>query len=696
MILSTCLLLAPALQGQSLLHPAEAVLYLEVPDFQAAASAYADSAWSKVLNDPDLDEWFAGFIESDGIETKRVLTNLWRNAEAEGELPSISPHLGTLRSISLSLSLADNSLAAYLSGVPKAGAKASNGWIGNCRLVAVAEFASEEAAKAAQEDWSRASGQQRKGSAKTKRGASFLLSGTRLMVAHGELLGAPLQGLAEGTGPSLVERRGALGEALDQTGEVAASEERGTTIVEVHHGAGDGLLTFLESRGAPWAGFAGLVQMSGLAFGPALPELTRGGAWRVRFVDGEFRTSGRFAHRAGAPGQESIGLQPLTESDLALIHPDAVCASAVTVDAAALQAQLTRMMDSKADRAELKRYAEDYGFDPIGDIAGSIGSAISWSLVGDIGPRTPHYQMVAAVTDAEAMRRGVAGLVRWIQETEPGDVQVQTQEFEGVELVTLTGENLPTNYGGISFDPRQLLQPTIAVLDDRVLLAMTREQAKLEVKRALAGQNTRHPKLAEGSSLRAPGGSGVVAFGSWAKVWSQAAAAVAVVSAEGESGVEDLLLLLEGMPNHFRGSSATYRRGKDHTRYEGRSPFGPETPYATAVIGSIVQGFVLESLGSAKLGKAKADVMMLNSACTQYAINNGGRYPKSLEDLVAPDKNGRRFIAGETLPPDPWGNAYRMKESRKSGLSIWSCGPDGKDNKGKGDDIESGRLIRGD
>ena len=60
----------------------------------------------------------------------------------------------------------------------------------------------------------------------------------------------------------------------------------------------------------------------------------------------------------------------------------------------------------------------------------------------------------------------------------------------------------------------------------------------------------------------------------------------------------------------------------------------------------------------ANVGKAKADIATIAQAVDQYAIENNGRYPESLEALVTPDENGFAYLNQETVPKDPWGQEY--------------------------------------
>ncbi len=103
---------------------------------------------------------------------------------------------------------------------------------------------------------------------------------------------------------------------------------------------------------------------------------------------------------------------------------------------------------------------------------------------------------------------------------------------------------------------------------------------------------------------------------------------------------------------------------------------------ATAVVPKL-----MDRLGEANWGKAKSDISGINQALTQYAVNNGG-YPDSLEALITPDSNNKRYLDLKAVPKDPWGNEY-MYEPPMGGEDprIICLGADGAPG-GEGDNAD--------
>ena len=114
-----------------------------------------------------------------------------------------------------------------------------------------------------------------------------------------------------------------------------------------------------------------------------------------------------------------------------------------------------------------------------------------------------------------------------------------------------------------------------------------------------------------------------------------------------------------------------------------------------ALVGFLISGPIRRH------NKAQADVNVLMQALSAYASEHGelphgsyaticrllrgesvdGQNPKHLDyiDVEGQDVNTK----GEFL--DPWGNPYRIIIEK--GLHVYSCGPNGVDDRGQGDDV---------
>lgn len=82
--------------------------------------------------------------------------------------------------------------------------------------------------------------------------------------------------------------------------------------------------------------------------------------------------------------------------------------------------------------------------------------------------------------------------------------------------------------------------------------------------------------------------------------------------------------------------------------------------------------------------RARADLSVYQNAIEAYALEHEDKYPKSLNDLAAPNKQGRSYI--QQIKPDGWGNQYTyVYPGKKNKYDLFSWGAD--EISGTADDI---------
>lgn len=114
---------------------------------------------------------------------------------------------------------------------------------------------------------------------------------------------------------------------------------------------------------------------------------------------------------------------------------------------------------------------------------------------------------------------------------------------------------------------------------------------------------------------------------------------------------------------------------------------------ATLVVPNVMQKFA-----QSQKATAKANIMAITNALNEYAINNSGRFPDSIEALVTPDVNGYTFLAQKTVPRDPWGNeyGYEAPQPGQPEPRVYTLGKDmAPGGEGENADIDN-FTIRGD
>jgi general secretion pathway protein G len=110
---------------------------------------------------------------------------------------------------------------------------------------------------------------------------------------------------------------------------------------------------------------------------------------------------------------------------------------------------------------------------------------------------------------------------------------------------------------------------------------------------------------------------------------------------------------------------------------------------------AILAGIILPKFaGQTEAARKKAavgQVSIFRTAIEKFEVENG-RYPTSEEGLQALVTNPANLAdwtqAMPKVPLDPWGHAYVYKLATDgSGYDVYSCGPDGQDQNGGGDNI---------
>lgn len=114
---------------------------------------------------------------------------------------------------------------------------------------------------------------------------------------------------------------------------------------------------------------------------------------------------------------------------------------------------------------------------------------------------------------------------------------------------------------------------------------------------------------------------------------------------------------------------------------------------ATLVVPNVMQKF-----GQGQKAKATVDITNVVNALNEYAMNNSGRYPDTLEDLVKPDLKGYRYLNQKSVPKDPWGTEYGYEQPQpgQPDPRVYTLGRD-QSPGGEGDDSDIDNFtIRGD
>ena len=112
------------------------------------------------------------------------------------------------------------------------------------------------------------------------------------------------------------------------------------------------------------------------------------------------------------------------------------------------------------------------------------------------------------------------------------------------------------------------------------------------------------------------------------------------------------------------------------------------------LLATLVVPSVMSKLSRAQEVKAMADIMTIRAALDELALRHGGQFPASLETLLVPDAEGRRFLDSASMPLDPWGRVYGYEPPADGSAEfrVFSLGADGRPG-GEGEDRDLDNLL---
>jgi len=118
-----------------------------------------------------------------------------------------------------------------------------------------------------------------------------------------------------------------------------------------------------------------------------------------------------------------------------------------------------------------------------------------------------------------------------------------------------------------------------------------------------------------------------------------------------------------------------------------------------SLLATLAARSVLPMLQRAFGSARNANITTISSAIEDYQINNAGRAPDSLEELITPDENGNTYLKGQKIPKDPWGIEFQYEPPMPGtrGYRVYSLGKDGvQGGEGENMDVDNWMLEDGD
>jgi len=734
MTLSTLLFLAgvtaPAPQEPLAAHPADAAILVQVPDMAGLLEAYAASAYGRILADEELHEALGRVMGTDAPMDPRDMALEALSGLSEQGLPPFARLAEALQALSFSVSVEGGDFAAFLIALehePQPEQRLAR----ELTVRTVLDFKTAEGAAAMSAAIRDALAEQ---------GAGFELEAlpalggvfgdepiSRLSLSGDDgPLAATVRMLAGGRRIALLvggeEDAVALGRMAGTEDDAANGATR---IVAARQGfqPGGGAVVFeasiqpflervllsLEPMSVP------AIDVAEALVGPLVSIVARGGDWRVSLVDGQFVTEGVYPKSSKSPFSGLFGSKPLDPADLALVMPDAVLASAVSLDKNVLARVLERAIADQGGEEMLAELDASFGFRPDRDLIAPLGDAVAYSLSPVTSLVTaPPFSFAVDVEDLEAFTRGVDGVFRLAESLGLEEFQLKREEYRSALVYSLSfvGVDDPSGmFAGLPINPKALFRPTLAIGQGRAFLITTPSLAKKEVRRVekLGGELQLHPVLTDTALLE-----GTVEFGyaDWAEFVGRIYTGVKGLASMAGAFTGELPFDLASLPEaevftrHLVPSFRTKRLEAGGWRVFGRSSFGPELPLAAAFGG----------LGAIFMGNTSVDAAtdfddsgFDPSAFEEGAVNEAEVMPAPYEGPEADhlltqdmllslkvDLTVHRFdhgaypatlaAIGKGEAADAWGRGLVYKVTQ-TGFQLYSLGPNGVDDGGAGDDI---------
>jgi hypothetical protein len=355
----------------------------------------------------------------------------------------------------------------------------------------------------------------------------------------------------------------------------------------------------------------------------------------------------------------------------------------------------------------LRELEEQHEFSVENDLFGSLGTGAAFYLL-PIGSlmSMPGIVGVLELDDSESLQRGLDGLLGLLQQQAGGDFEIKYKPYR----------DAPLWYFSFTGDSPIPISPSLAIVEDHLLVTLTSVRAKKEIKRVLAGASELHPVMA--SLTPPPQSANAVGYMDWGSLFEGAYEGGRAVL--GFMGGADLPFDVTSLPeaalftDFYEPTVLWSRLDEDaiYTRVE--SSFGPETALGLAALGgaaflgfqAFMEGAHVEQAEEIEAVEADPDELEPDSSgrypedataeamdflSTRLAVFRleTGAYPGELAALVEPTENyPRGFLDGGAVPQDGWGRAFVYAVSDDATTyRLWSIGDDGVDQGGEGDDL---------
>lgn len=430
---------------------------------------------------------------------------------------------------------------------------------------------------------------------------------------------------------------------------------------------------------------------------------------------------------------KSMGRTPMPSDLRACVPADAIAFYAASIDGAALYEEILMALRAEPEAgdidARMRELESEHGIHLQRDIFDSLGDGMVAYML-PIQGMLPAGALIVDVEDVEPFTRGMQALFDLLNQHASAEMSVKYKPYKvkgGVEVPMWTID-LAESGGGGPFGGAMMLNPTFAIVGKRALVTLQTVRARKEIKRLLGEEeNAAHPLWS--APAQPPADATTVGYMDWGTlfngIYKQVRMVAGIAAASGESGFDSSKLPEADAITRFYKPTIVWTKAVEIGQYSHwESSFGPETWLGLAALGGVVAVGIQElrehpspppteseertvevrksstvepplppvppkPLGSREATVTSARLASLRTAIAVYEAEKGGP-PAKLEELLIPTASfPQGFLKERTLPVDGWGRAFGYARDGGGSYRLWSCGPDGVDQKGAGDDLDS-------
>lgn len=707
-MISLALCLALAVQDaptHAALHPADADLFVEIPDVAQLFASYPEAPLVQLLGDDELSQAIGELMGTGALDLETELTSAMAMMLPPQEMQLVQ----SVRALSFSVRVAPQAQA--MSPPPSF-----------CFVVDFQDATAAQAAHSALE--TNVLGAQPHTSSAIAGAKSFhspalpglpmwsAVIGAKLVIGGGTILpddvSTRLQGVNAGLAgkTAFIEAAKPFG-SLDGPVVVQGYTSRSPLAILADSGMVDQRLGDMSSLGLPFAG-------GGDLFGGER-------RWRMQLTESRFVTEMTSIDAAPTSAPQMLGGVDVEEDWLASVPGDAMFVYASAFDGAVLHNFARPYLRSSAMGVEVEevitRLETGLGFG-LDQLLSRMGPGMVMYSEALRGPAIPETYIWIDLDDPAAFQTESASLVESLTanfpvlELKTRDYRVRNRELDERRTFAITTLTLPPELiQGASMMAMAIPSPAFTVAGDKLLVSLSSMHLKRELKRLYAGNADESAKpLLEAQGIALPENARSLIVMDWAGLLN---GIFSLVRTFAPLAGDQLPFDIQALPDpevitQYFGPTIHYSKALENGTYRRHeASFGPETWLGAAAAAGMAFG--LQGLGSLAPASAApvtapqpvprpvddgqrfaTDIALqtLRMGVAIYKLETEA-YPSTLDLLVqGSDSFPEGMIDQDTVPHDGWGRPFRYEVAEDaSSYRLWSFGANGVDENGEGDDV---------